>query len=756
MKIVTELAALQPPVGRPRCHRLTVALSGLALGGAERIVLDWASRIDPQWQVRLLVLRDHEWEWPVPARVEVVRLHGRDLAGRLRRLGEEVAASGNPVCLCHLLRKAERDALAKGGAFVVPVLHNARAGWLEEAPELAGLPVALTVSAASAAELRAAGWEGAISVIRHLPAARAFPAAHRERFRRDWNIPRAATVLGMIGAVKPQKDYPRAIRILKQLLATRDAYLVVVGGPIGRHGRAAWEALREEIERSGVRHRIALPGFVPDAAQCLPAFDLLLNTSRYEGLSIATLEALAQRLPVVASEVGGQGEVAPEGLFLVPPEAPPEAWVEMLGLALAARPAPPDWSRFPAHRLWTLAALARPVRRSRKILFVTANLNAGGAQRSLVHLAKALARRRRLEIAVAGSSTASYFFAELARSGVRVTRSAGSRDVFDHAERLVQRIGAESIGTVCFWNVDPKLKLLLVKTLQFTRVRFVDVSPGDGSFAEMAGLGDVQRQMGFAARDYYRRLDRLVLKYRGASPSECAGRVSVIPNGIAAPRRAKADYAIVGAPRVVVNGRIAPTKFLLEILAALRIVREEIPGTELHLYGAAEPRHRAYAAAVAAAAGPEAGRSVFFHGPGPEAVASLPRFDAFVVLGEDQGCPNALLEALAAGLPAVANDSEGTREQLIHEVTGLLLPDRSPEALAAALVRLLRDRELARRLGQQGREHVLRAFSLKAMVRSYARIFRGEASSPLAWWTRSLDRIRTLASLPATSPKEGT
>src|SRR5262249_48559392 len=81
----------------------------------------------------------------------------------------------------------------------------------------------------------------------------------------------------------------------------------------------------------------------------------------------------------------------------------------------------------------------------------------------------------------------------------------------------------------------------------------------------------------------------------------------------------------------------------------------------------------------------------------------------FVVLGEGQGCPNALLEALAAGLPAVANDDGGTREQLIHEVTGLLVPDRSPEALAAALLRILRDRELAQRLGPHGPEHVPRA-----------------------------------------------
>jgi glycosyltransferase involved in cell wall biosynthesis len=757
MQLVAEPTVAQPPLLPRRGDGLSVAIAGLALGGAERIVLDWATRIDPRWRVRLIVLRDHPQEWPVPDSLDVLRLNGQDVARQLGRLGREIAASPVPVCLCHLLRKPERDALAAGGAFVVPVLHNARAGWLEEASALDGQASVLTVSAAIAAELRAAGWKGSASVIRHLPPARTFPPESRERCRRAWNVPVSATVVGMIGAVKPQKDYPRAVRILAKLLERRDAYLVILGGPIGRDGRSAWAALLAEMERAGVRHRLALPGFVPDAARCLPAFDVLLNTSRYEGLSVATLEALAHRVPVVASRVGGQGEIGQETLALLPPEAPPETWVEALERALAAPPEAPAWLRFPAYRLWTLAALARPVGKSRKVLFVTANLNAGGAQRSLVHLAKALRGRCRFEIAVAGNSTASYFLTELASAGVRVTRTADSRDVFDHAEVLTQRIGAESIGTVCFWNVDPKLKILLVKTLQFTRVRFVDVSPGAGSFAEMRGIAEFQRLVGFDERAYYRRLDHLVQKYRGEAPPECAGKAVVIPNGVPRPRTAKTDYSLPRRPRVVVQGRIAPAKFLLEILAALRIVRAQVPGTELHVYGVAEPRHRAYAEAVAAAAAAEPDGSTFFHGPCPDIATRLPEFDACVVLGEDQGCPNALLEALAVGLPAVANDSGGTREQLIHGVTGLLLEDRCPAAVAAALVRVLQDREVARTLGREGRGHVLRSFSMRDMARSYARLFGGRVPSfPPAWLARCVSRITAPASLPATRPEEAT
>jgi glycosyltransferase involved in cell wall biosynthesis len=828
---ITREADLQPPLLPRHGGELAVALGGLALGGAERIVLDWAARVHPGRQVHLIVLRDHAQEWPVPAAVRLTRLHGRNVIPRLRQLGRDIVAvaaavrrtrphgrdvlrrlhrlgsditaaaaaaahrGARPVCLCHLLTRAERDALAAGGVFAVPVLHNAREGWIEEPSALAGSPLAIAVSRACAEDLRRGGWRGgAISIIHHLPAARRPEPGARASFRRAWSLPAEAAVLGMIGGIKPQKDYPLALQLLRALLARRDACLVIVGGPTGRDGRAAWHEVLAEIERLGLRRRVALPGFLPDAARCLPAFDAFLNTSRHEGLSIATLEALASGLPVVASRVGGQGEVEHERLTLLSRDAPCDAWVDALAGALSAlpdtqlpvrpedrpqhsplaapapvpaawpsfhvqqpdirhqhpppaapapvsalapapvsapapapAPAPVAWPSFPSYRLWTLASLARPFRPSGRVLFVTANLNAGGAQRSLVNLARALAGRCRFEIAVAGNSTADAFWRELRGARVAVHRSGAGRDPFDHAEALIERICSRRIGTVCFWNVDAKIKLLLVKTLAFSAVRFVDASPGPGSFAELQGAEPFARRICFDDKDYYARLDRLVLKYHGPCPPEAREKVTVIPNGIAParPRRhAAAARTASPAARVVVSGRIAPAKHLLEILAALRAVWASIPETELHVFGAAEPRHHDYAREVHAAAGAEVDRRVFFHGADFAALSRLDRFDAAVVLGQDQGCPNSLLEALAAGLPVAANDDGGTRELVIHEETGLLIADRSPAALAAALLRILRDSDLARRLGCNGREHVRRSFSLAAMARAYARLFR--------------------------------
>jgi glycosyltransferase involved in cell wall biosynthesis len=712
----------QAPLISTLTTELTAAIGSLAIGGAERIVIDWAARVHASRPVHIVVLRDHPQEWAVPAGVRVTRLSGVELDEKLTNVGRDVAQRGSPAVLCHLLTEPERRLLIAGGASVVPVVHNARDGWLESASALHGYRHVIAVSEAAAADLRHDGCGARISVVRHIPRPRRFGRDARVTWRREWRIPEQATVAGMIGAVKPQKDYPFAIRLLQRLLAERDLYLVIVGGPVGKNGREAWHAVLDEMARCGVRHRLAMPAFVPDAAGCLPAFDLLLNTSAYEGTSIATLEALVNGVPVVASRVGGQGELAADGLTLVDKNAPLDDWAAAAAAALDRSLPYPAWTGFPSFRLWTLAHLAADFTPRDRALFVTANLNAGGAQRSLVNLATAL-RDVRFEIAVTGDSTAGYFLDALRAAGIAVHRTSASRDPFDHAEQLVQWICAERVGTVCFWNVDPKIKLLVTKALAHTDVALADVSPGPSSFEEMRRIGDFARLIAFTETEYYRRLDRIVVKYRGPALPACAEKMDVIPNGVATPARAKTSYDVTGAPRVVVNGRIAPTKFLVEIVGAMALVRTTIPSAELHVFGSAEPRDAEYDERVRQAAGEAIDKTVVFHGTSGVAVDHVADFDAFVVLGQDQGSPNALLEALAAGLPCIANDDGGTAEQIMHERTGLLVADRAPTTLAPAIVRVLTDPVLATQLGRAGREHVLRSFSMEAMVARYEALF---------------------------------
>ena len=84
--------------------------------------------------------------------------------------------------------------------------------------------------------------------------------------------------------------------------------------------------------------------------------------------------------------------------------------------------------------------------------------------------------------------------------------------------------------------------------------------------------------------------------------------------------------------------------------------------------------------------------------------------------GDRDGLPNVLMEAQSQKLPCVATTVAGITELIEHGVTGLLVPERDPPALSAALAQLIGDAALRRRLGQAGFERTTSAFAMEAGI----------------------------------------
>ena len=89
-----------------------------------------------------------------------------------------------------------------------------------------------------------------------------------------------------------------------------------------------------------------------------------------------------------------------------------------------------------------------------------------------------------------------------------------------------------------------------------------------------------------------------------------------------------------------------------------------------------------------------------------------------------EGMPNVILEAMAAGLPVVATQVEGVSELVCNGQTGLLVPPKSPHAMAAALESLLSDPTRASLTGQAGRVRVASEFSWEKMVARFDRLYQ--------------------------------
>jgi glycosyltransferase involved in cell wall biosynthesis len=125
---------------------------------------------------------------------------------------------------------------------------------------------------------------------------------------------RATPRLIAVGRLKAPKDFVTLVRALAALRGRTYEALIVGDGP----DRGAVEA---EIERLGLEGRVQLAGERSDVPELLAASDVFVLSSRSEGLPVSVLEAMAAQLPVVASRVGGLGELVVDGEtgLLVPP-----------------------------------------------------------------------------------------------------------------------------------------------------------------------------------------------------------------------------------------------------------------------------------------------------------------------------------------------------------------------------------------------------------------------------------------------------
>ena len=90
--------------------------------------------------------------------------------------------------------------------------------------------------------------------------------------------------------------------------------------------------------------------------------------------------------------------------------------------------------------------------------------------------------------------------------------------------------------------------------------------------------------------------------------------------------------------------------------------------------------------------------------------------DVAVLPSKADGLPNAVLEYMAAGLPVVSSNVSGNSESIRDGVTGLLVPSQDATVLGEALLRLLRDSSLARRIGESGQAYVRQNFSFERPI----------------------------------------
>jgi glycosyltransferase involved in cell wall biosynthesis len=206
-------------------------------------------------------------------------------------------------------------------------------------------------------------------------------------------------------------------------------------------------------------------------------------------------------------------------------------------------------------------------------------------------------------------------------------------------------------------------------------------------------------------------------------------RIAVVRNGIDLERF---DAEAAPAPAGLASWPAGPTVIQVanmhhevkgqdDLLRAMREVAQDVPGVELLFVG--DGQRRASLEAMARDNG--LGARCRFLGWRRDVPALLARATVAVSASHAEGLSNAIIEAMAARRPVVATAVGGTPELVREGQEGFLVAAGAPGSIAARLRQLLGNPELARRMGEAGRERVARELGVEAMRRSYEALYEG-------------------------------
>jgi len=261
----------------------------------------------------------------------------RELTAWLRR--EEI-----DLVHAHMFRAeiiGTRAAVAAGTPVIMATVHSSRVRSPEDVAALAALTPAMdrliVPSESIAAKVRAEGRGGArfAAIPSGVDLARFAAPTSPCGLRRELGIPDEAPVIGVVARLEPEKGHAHLLEAWPRVAAAvPSAWLVIVGEG------SECEALRARVSRmpGAARRRVVFTGRRDDVAALTAELSVAVLPSLREAQGISLLEAMARRVPVVASAVGGIPEVVTDGLdgLLVPPSSPDALADALIRLASSA------------------------------------------------------------------------------------------------------------------------------------------------------------------------------------------------------------------------------------------------------------------------------------------------------------------------------------------------------------------------------------------------------------------------------------
>lgn len=351
------------------------------------------------------------------------------------------------------------------------------------------------------------------------------------------------------------------------------------------------------------------------------------------------------------------------------------------------------------------------------LAFVMTSFEPGGTERQMIELLRRLDRRR-WTIHIACTRARGSWFARAAGSAATVAEfpiTSFKRASTVHAMRALARwFRAQEIAVA--HTVDLYANIFGLPAAAMARVpaRIAnrrEINP-DKSLAQIA----LQRAAYACAHRVVANSSAVADRLRREGVP--ASRIRTVANGIDAAAYGSRRIRL-GPPRILTVANLRAEKGHDVLIDAAPEVLRSFPDAQFVVAGDGPLRESLIARARAG--GVE--QAFSFLGHCENVMGLLADVDLFVLPSRSEAFPNAVMEAMAAGLPVVASGVGGIRELINRPETGVLVPPDDRTALAGAIVRILSDRPLAASLGAAARDHARAHYSFERMVDAFDHIY---------------------------------
>jgi len=207
-------------------------------------------------------------------------------------------------------------------------------------------------------------------------------------------------------------------------------------------------------------------------------------------------------------------------------------------------------------------------------------------------------------------------------------------------------------------------------------------------------------------------------------------RLKVIYNGIDLgefrPRNKKTDIldelGLTEHDKIIgMVANFSPIKDHYTILKSMVEIKKKFPRIKCILIGDGVLKSRLEDKAEELALG----QNVIFAGRRDDVARLLSVIDIFVLTSLCEGLPNAILEAMASGLPVVATNAGGISEAVEDYKSGILIEPKNYKSISSAIIELLTDESLRQKMGRYGRQIAEQKFSLERMIKDYEGLYSG-------------------------------